>query len=85
LPLITQKFPPGQKPFFTWDDSSDILLPRGSSAATRPPFFESQNSQNRVAKTFQYFTFGSPGNETKMKHGLPIKSDDRATSWAVNS
>jgi hypothetical protein len=47
-----------------------ILQIFSSRQSLRLPFFEFQNSQNRVAKTFQYFTFGSPGNETR----LPYKS-----------
>jgi hypothetical protein len=42
-----------------------ILQLFSSRQSLRLPFFEFQNSQNRVAKTFQYFTSAHPEMKRK--------------------
>jgi hypothetical protein len=69
---MTQNLPAGQKPFFTFNASSDILVTASFPAATRRAFFEFQNSQNRVAKTFQYSLCFTRKNETKVKRSWPV-------------
>jgi hypothetical protein len=46
LPQITQKFLTGQKPLFTFDPSSDILLPR-----SLPPLLDRRSLNPKIPKT----------------------------------